>query len=424
MSDTSLALDRATSQARAEGLSALLADRMAASFEVFEATEMPHPKNENWKYLDLSLDLTGLKLADRGTPLPSGDFLDELVDRAATVTIVDGAVVTADTDGSVTLDRLGDLDGDQLGRILELFEPGRDKFDAARAAFGADGIRVGIPDTAEITAPIVIDIQATQAGASFPYVSIEAGANSGSSVVVLYRSAPGVDAVVSPQIGLHAADGARIRFVGVQNLDFAATGVVHQRVTLERDSTVQLGEVGLGGHLGRLDLVVDHIGDGCSSEIVGVFFGERDQTLDYRMVLHHQGKRTSSNVLLKGAVEDQAQSVFVGLLKIDKDATRTSAFETNRNLVLSEEAKAHSVPNLEIECDDVICGHGSSVGPLEEEHRYYLMSRGIPKEKAEQMLIKGFFQEIIDRLPVTGLEAPVAAEIFGRFVTAQREGRL
>jgi Fe-S cluster assembly protein SufD len=92
--------------------------------------------------------------------------------------------------------------------------------------------------------------------------------------------------------------------------------------------------------------------------------------------------------------------------------------------VLSEDAKAHSVPNLEIECDDVICGHGSSVGPLEEEHRYYLMSRGIPKEKAEQMLIKGFFQEIIDRLPVAGLEAPVATEIFSRFVTAQQEGRL
>ena len=424
MSDTSLALDRATSQARAEGLPALLAERMAASFEVFEATEMPHPKNENWKYLDLSVDLTGLKLADQGTPLPPGAFLDALVDRAATVTIVDGAVVTADTDGSVTLGRLGDLDGDQLGRILDLFEPGRDKFAAARAAFGADGIRVVIPDNAEIAAPIVIDIQATQDGASFPYVSIEAGANSGSSVVILYRSASGVDAVVSPQIGLHAGVGARMRFVGVQNLDFAATGVVHQRAILERDSTVQLGEVGLGGHLGRLDLVVDHIGDGCSSEIVGVYFGERDQTLDYRMLLHHQGKRTSSNVLLKGAVEDQAQSVFVGLLKIDKDATRTSAFETNRNLVLSEDAKAHSVPNLEIECDDVICGHGSSVGPLEEEHRYYLMSRGIPKERAEQMLIKGFFQEIIDRLPVSGLEAPVAAEVFGRFVTAQQEGRL
>lgn len=424
MTDTALALDRATNEARAKTVSADMAGPMAAAFEVFEATEMPHPKSEQWKYLEIDLDLAGLALADAGTPLPPGNFLSALTERSATVTIVDGSVTETTADDPISVERISALTGDDLARILDLFEPGRDKFAAARAAFGADGVRVRIPDGAEIDAPVVIDIQATQPGASFPYVSIEAGTNAGCSVVVVYRSAPGVDLVVSPQIGLHLGEGARIRFVGVQSLDFAATGVVHQRVVLGRDASVQLGEVGLGGHLGRLDLVVDHIGDGCSSEVVGVYFGERDQTLDYRMVLHHQGKRTSSNVLLKGAVEDSAQSVFVGLLKIDKDATRTSAFETNRNLVLSENAKAHSVPNLEIECDDVICGHGSSVGPLEEEHLYYLMSRGIPKMKGEQMLIKGFFQEIIDRLPVHGLEAPVATEIFSRFVTAQEEGRL
>ncbi|MFP5333528.1 MAG: Fe-S cluster assembly protein SufD [Acidimicrobiia bacterium] len=422
MSD--LALDRATNEIRRQFAPSALAERMKASFDVFAATEMPHPKHEQWKYVDLDLDLDQVRLASDGQPLPPGDFLGALTDRAATVTIVDGEVVSTATAGTVQLDRLGELDADALDRVVGLFEPGRDKFAAARAAFGVDGIRIRIPDGAEVAAPVVVDLQATQPGASFPYVSVEAGTNSGVSVVIVYRSAPGVDAIVSPQVGLHAGDGARIRFVGVQTLDFAATGVVHQRAVLGRDATVQLGEVGLGGHLGRLDLVVDHVGDGSSSEVVGVYFGEHDQTLDYRMVLHHQGKRTSSDVLLKGAVEDEAQSVFTGLLKIDKDAIRTSAFETNRNLVLSENAKAHSVPNLEIECDDVICGHGSSVGPLEEEHRYYLMSRGIPRQKAEQMLIKGFFQEIIDRLPVHGLEVPVAAEIFSRFVAAQKEGRV
>jgi len=397
---------------------------MAAAYDLFEATPMPHPKNEQWKYVDLDVDLADLALADGGTPLPPGNFLTALTERSATVKIVDGAVTEVTAVDPVIVDRISDLDGDDLDRIVNLFEPGRDKFAAARAAFGVDGVRIRIPDGAEVTSPVVVDLQATQPGASFPYVSVETGTNSGCSVVIVYRSAPGIDAVVSPQVGLLVGDGARIRFVGVQTFDLAATAVVHQRAVLGRDASLHLGEVGLGGHLGRLDLIVDHIGDGSSSEVVGVYFGEHDQTLDYRMLLHHQGKRTSSNVLLKGAVEDQAQSVFTGLLKIDKNAVRTSAFETNRNLVLSEDAKAHSVPNLEIECDDVICGHGSSVGPLEEEHRYYLMSRGIPKEKAEQMLIKGFFQEIIDRLPVAGLEAPVATEIFSRFVTAQQEGRL
>jgi Fe-S cluster assembly protein SufD len=424
VSDTALLLDRATNETQILAVSAERAQQMRAAFDVFEATEMPHPKNEQWKYVDLAVDLSTASLAETGTPLPAGDFLGAMTERSASVTIVDGAVIDASTESVVLVDRIGELGGTDLDRIVGLFESDRDKFAAGRAAFGVDGVRIRIPDGAEVASPVVIDIQATQAGASFPYVSIEAGINSGCSVVIVYRSAPGVDAILSPQIGLHAGDGARIRFLGIQTLDLAATGVVHQRAVLGRDATVHLGEVGLGGHLGRLDLVVDHIGDGSSSDVVGVYFGEHDQTLDYRLKLHHQGKRTSSAVLLKGAVEDSAQSVFTGLVKIDKDAVRTSAFETNRNLVLSENAKAHSVPNLEIECDDVICGHGSSVGPLEEEHRYYLMSRGIPKAKAEQMLIKGFFQEIIDRLPVRGLEGPVATEIFSRFVTAQKEGRL
>jgi Fe-S cluster assembly protein SufD len=127
---------------------------------------------------------------------------------------------------------------------------------------------------------------------------------------------------------------------------------------------------------------------------------------------------------LKGAVEDDAQSVFTGLLRIEKDATRTSTFETNRNLVLSENAKAQSVPNLEILCNDVICGHASSVGPLEGEYLYYMQSRGLSRVRAERLLIRGFFQEVIDRLPVEGLGGPVAEAVFRRFVTAQEEGRV
>lgn len=176
--------------------------------------------------------------------------------------------------------------------------------------------------------------------------------------------------------------------------------------------------------MARLDLSVDLEGAGSSAEVVGLYFGEGHQTLDYRMVINHIGPNTSSDVFLKGAVEDYAQSVFTGLLRIEKDAYRTSAFETNRNLVLSEHAKAHSVPNLEILCNDVVCGHGSSVGPLEEEHLYYLQSRGISKERAEQMLIRGFFTEVIDRLPVPGVADPIEEVVHRRFITAQEEGRL
>src|SRR5690606_9808044 len=191
-----------------------------------------------------------------------------------------------------------------------------------------------------------------------------------------------------------------------------------------RDATGRVGEVGLGGKVGRLDLVVDLVGAGSSSEVVGLYFGRNEQILDYRMVINHIGRNTSSDVFLKGAVEDQAESVFTGLLRIEKDALRSSAFETNRNLVLSEHAKAHSVPNLEILCNDVVCGHGSSVGPLEDEHLYYLQSRGIRRERAERMLIRGFFTEVIDRLPIDIVAGPIQDAVFSRFVEAQEEGRL
>jgi Fe-S cluster assembly protein SufD len=253
---------------------------------------------------------------------------------------------------------------------------------------------------------------------------VRVGSDAEARLLVAYRSADDARLLMIPRVDVEVGDGGRLRFLSVQSIDHAASMVVHQRATLARDSTSRIGEIGLGGHLGRLDLGVSLVGDGSSSEVVGLYFGEGDQTLDYRMVIDHQGRSTTSDVFLKGAVEDDAQSVFTGLLRIEKDAARTSTFETNRNLVLSENAKAHSVPNLEILCNDVICGHASSVGPLEPEHLYYLRSRGLSLERAERLLIRGFFQEVINRMPIEGLEEPVSEEVFRRFVTAQAEGRV
>jgi Fe-S cluster assembly protein SufD len=273
--------------------------------------------------------------------------------------------------------------------------------------------------------PLVVEIHATTDGTvTFPHLQVVVGENAEASILVDYRSADGARLLLVPRVDLELRDGGRLRFLSVQGLDHAATTVVHQRAVLGRDSTSRIGEVGLGAKLGRLDLGVSLVGDGSSSEVVGLYFGEGDQTLDYRMVIDHQGRSTTSDVFLKGAVEDDAQSVFTGLLRIEKDAARTSTFETNRNLVLSENAKAHSVPNLEILCNDVICGHASSVGPLESDHLYYLMSRGLARERAERLLIRGFFQQVIDRLPIEGLGEPVSDEVFRRFVAAQEEGRV
>lgn len=399
------------------------ADQMRAAFAAFETQETPTGAEEEWRYVDLGFDLATLAPATEvGEAIPPGPFLTEaLANSSGRIKIVDGSVteIELDTD-ALTVKRLADLETAAAAAPVD-----QDKFAAAHLAFAPDGVRVEVPAGKTTDRPLVIDVQATQAGAvAFPHIEVAVGPEADAGIVVVYRSPDGADIVAVPGVTLEAERGGRLRFVSVQGWGDQTTGVVHQNLRLGRDATGRIGEVGLGGRIGRLDLGVDLDGDGSSAEVVGLYFGEGHQTLDYRLVVNHRGKSTSSDVFLKGAVEDHAQSVFTGLLRIEKDAVRTSAFETNRNLVLSETAKAHSVPNLEILCDDVVCGHGSSVGPLEEEHLYYLQSRGVPRQRAEQMLIRGFFTEVIDRLPVPVVGAPVSEAVFRRFVQAQEEGRL
>lgn len=417
------AFDASTMEEMAGAQPAWRHAQMADALVAFDAQETPTGSEEEWRYVDLGLDLADFAPATSpGAAMEPDAFLTEaLAQSAGRVTIVDGTVVdvTLDSDDFVVR-RLADLDSLSVAAPVD-----RDKFAAAHLAFATDGVRVEVPPRTVMERPLVIDVQATQSGvAVFPHIEVAVRAEADAGVIVVYRSPDDAEMVAVPGITLEADDGGRVRFVSVQEWGSQTVGVVHQRVRLGRDTTGRIGEVGLGSRVGRLDLHVGLEGAGSSAEVVGLYFGEDHQNLDYRMVINHIGRNTSSDVFLKGAVEDHAQSVFTGLIRIEKGALRSSAFETNRNLVLSENAKAHSVPNLEILCDDVICGHGSSVGPLEQDHVYYLQSRGLSRERAERMLIRGFFTEVIDRLPIPVVGAPVQEAVFRRFVEAQEAGRL
>lgn len=417
------AFDRTTQDQIAQGQPAWRVEQMSSAFTAFEAQALPTGAEETWRYVDLGFDLGDLAPATgTGDSIPPGPFLTTARNESSgRITIVDGSVVdVAVSEGAISVRRISELEA-----LTPAAPVDRDKFAAAHVAFAGDGIRVESARRSVVERPLVIDVQATTPGTvSFPHVEVAVGSESELPVVLVYRSPDGVENVAVPGITLEAEDGGRLRFLSVQGWGDATVGVTHQRLRLGRDATGRIGEVGLGGRLGRLDLEVELEGAGSSTEVVGLYFGEHEQTLDYRMVINHIGRNTSSDVFLKGAVEDDAQSIFTGLLRIEKDALRSSAFETNRNLVLSENAKAHSVPNLEILCDDVVCGHGSSVGPLEEEHLYYLQSRGISRTRAERMLVRGFFTEVIDRLPVDVVTEPLQQAVFRRFVEAQEEGRL
>lgn len=393
---------------------------MDAAYEVFEAIEEPTGAEEDWRYADYDLPFTTLSPAfEAGDRLEAGPFIESLESTSGHVLIVDGQVVEA---VSEVADLARMVDAHEQTTVVPV---DHNKLAAAHTAFANDGIFIGVPDGTAVEKPLVVEVQGvTEDVASFPHIQASVGTNAEARILVVYRSAEGKRLLMVPEVDLRVGDGGNLRFVSVQNLDHAASNVVHQRVRIGRDATSRVGEVGLGGDLGRLDLGVTLEGDGASSDVSGLYFGEGSQRLDYRIVINHVGRNTTSDVFLKGALEEDAQSVFTGLLRIEKDAQKTSTFETNRNLVLSDGAKAHSVPNLEILCDDVVCGHGSSVGPLDEELLYYLQSRGLRKDRAERLLVRGFFTEVIDRLPITEIAGPVSDEVFRRFLRAQTAMRV
>jgi Fe-S cluster assembly protein SufD len=178
---------------------------------------------------------------------------------------------------------------------------------------------------------------------------------------------------------------------------------------------VELAEAGLGAEFSRLHLTVDLEGRGADARITGAYFGDMDQTLDYRYFMNHLGANTTSEMFLKGAVAGDARSVFTGLIRIEPSGQGTNAHQTNRNLVLSDDAEAHSVPNLEILANDVRCGHGSAVGPLDEEQRYYLMSRGLPEPRADRLQVLGFFEEALQRFPQQQIEPTLRGAAMAKY---------
>jgi len=165
---------------------------------------------------------------------------------------------------------------------------------------------------------------------------------------------------------------------------------------LERDSNLTIHNISTGAGLSRSRMDIDLLGNGSEFSLDGIYFGEKKQIHDNRVFVNHLGKNTSSNMITKGVLGDESSSIFTGTIHIAEGAEKTESHQENRNILLSEEATAQSVPNLEILCDDVICSHGSSVGPIEENVYHYVMARGVEKVDADKLLIKGFFNEVIN----------------------------
>lgn len=409
-----------------------LAERRAAALEYYEKLPMPSSREEVWRYVDLDFALDDYAITDASgsaAELAVG-IAASLPDLAGSVLVVDGYVTDTNSGSSAgVLSAISSVLADRpetlRGYLGEGIPADLDKFAAAHGAFGGEGAALVVPKGAVEEKPYFIDVQAATSGAvSFPHLSLVAEESSQASVVVRYRSNDDVDALVIPQLEIAVGTNANLKVTVVQHWGGMTRAVSHARAAIGRDGTLHFGEAGLGGALSRLQLRVDFEGDGSSANVVGAYFGDEQQTLDYRYTMHHQGVNTSCDMFLKGAVQDEALSVFTGMIRIDEDAQKTNSFQTNRNLILSDGASAQSVPNLEILANDVRCGHGSTMGPLDEEQRYYLMSRGLDKERADRLLVHGFFNEALARFPEPAIADVVTSWIDAKYRSAQAAGRV
>ena len=214
-------------------------------------------------------------------------------------------------------------------------------------------------------------------------------------------------ALVVPVVELDVGPGARLGYLNLQQHDRQAWQIAAHTARVERDASLVAASVALGGGYARTRTDARLVGRGASGDLLSAYFGAGDQILDFRTYQDHAAPDTTSNLLYKGAVGDSARSVYTGLIRVRPDARGTNAFQTNRNLKLSDDAWAESVPNLEIENNDVRCSHASAVGPVDPDQVFYLESRGVPTPVAERLIVTGFFDEVIDELPVRFVEEAV-----------------
>jgi Fe-S cluster assembly protein SufD len=294
--------------------------------------------------------------------------------------------------------------------------PDRDKLAALHAALFSGGTFLYVPDGVAVERPLVSQFWSSGGGAAvLPHTLIVAGPGSSFNYLDEFLS-PDLDrpALTSGSAEVIAGEGANVGYLSLQRWGRHAWQFADQRVRAERDATVRLVAVGLGGRFAKNRIEATLAGPGASAELKALFFGSGQQFFDFHTLQEHRVGNTTSDLLFKGALRDEARSVYAGLIRIDPGASRSDAYQANRNLLLSKAARAHSIPMLEILNNDVRCTHGATVAPVDPEHLFYLESRGIPPPTAERMIVHGFFGEVLDRIPVQQARDLVEAELEAR----------
>jgi len=389
-------------------------DRKRVAYEKFSALPMPARTNEAWRFSNIStltLDgftVSGNALPTASLPTPFGSpaltFVNNRLSARSVLTgelVAKGVVVSTLNEAATKHAEL--LKAHFMAQPQKL---GSEKLAALHTAFVGDGAFIYVPRGVELTEPLIISHGATGKGtAVFPHTLVIAEENTKVIVVDHFASADAFAHFACGANDLYAGHGSQLTYVAAQAWSADTLSFQFNSTVVRRDARVQSLNLHLGARQARHESLSQLQAPGAFSEMLALTIAGNTQEFDQRTLQIHQAPNTKSDLLYKNALNDASKTIFSGLIIVDPDAQKTDAYQSNRNLMLSEEAEANSLPGLEIQANDVRCTHGATTSRVDPEQLYYLQSRGIPTNTARQLLVFGFFEEVLNRLENEPLRA-------------------
>ena len=307
-------------------------------------------------------------------------------------------------------------DHERLGKLVGTDE----KFAAHNAAAWEYGLLVHVPKGVELEQPLYVRIaNPPDGGSRFWRLLVIGEEGSRFSVIEEYAGAPDETAGYSNAVvEIFVEQAAKVEYVSVQNLARETWHFASHRARVGRDAELDWVAGGFGSKKGKVRIENDLAGQGATSRVTGAYFADGRQHLDYDTFQSHQAPNTTSDFAFKGALRDRATAVWRGMIKVEKEAQKTNAYQENRNLLLSPKAHADSIPGLEIEANDVRCTHGATVSQVDREQLFYAMARGYTRPAAERLIVRGFFADVLDRIELDPVREALGAALEARIPQA------
>jgi Fe-S cluster assembly protein SufD len=373
----------------------------------YAALPLPDTTEEHWRFTDLrGFDPESFASGGHAPVSNTGTMLD--LDVAGYVTVTEGGIDISQAPDGVTFELLSE-DNERLYSLVGWDE----KFAAHNAAMWKNGLLVVVPKNVQLEKPLYVRIAVT--GQTFWRLVIVAEEGSRASLIEEYASPAADTAAYSNAVTeLFVEQGAKLEYVSLQNLSTETWHFATHHARVGRDGELDWVAGGFGSKKGKTRIQNDLSGSGATSRVTGAYFADGDQHLDYDTFQEHIAPSCESDFAFKGALRDNATAVWRGMIRVEPDAQKTNAYQECRNLMLSKTAHAVPIPGLEILANDVRCTHGATVSRVDLEQLFYLMSRGLSRTEAERLIVRGFFQDVLDRIELAPVREAVTAALEAR----------